>query len=153
MTLDQLESRGIDPLAYRFFVLGAHYRQQMSFADEAIERAQTAYARLVRHAVELEHAQDSAGTDLLPAFRARFRDVINDDMNAPQALAVVWELVRSPELGGLEKRRLLCEFDEVLGLGLAEARIEAPALDARIEALELRKHESAEIMEIVVSDG
>jgi len=142
VTLEQLEDRDIDPLAYRFFVLSAHYRQQISFTDEAIERAQTAHQRLVRHAVELEGAQDSAGGDRAQELRARFQSVINDDLNAPQALAVLWEVMRSPELGGVEKRSLLCEFDQVLGLGLAEARLEAPEVDARIEALIQEREEA-----------
>ena len=142
VTLEQIEERGIEPLAYRMFVLGAHYRQQMSYTDEAIEGAQTAFKKLVRHAIELREAQDSAGADRLEDYRARFRDVINDDLNAPQALAVVWELVRSPELGGVEKRELLYEFDEVLGLGLAQARLDVPEIDARIEEL-IREREEA----------
>ncbi|MCH6561879.1 MAG: cysteine--tRNA ligase [Myxococcales bacterium] len=152
MTLDQVEGRGIDPLAYRLFVLGAHYRQQMSFTDEALERAQTAYSRLVRHALELELAQDSAGVSQVPGFRKRFREVINDDLNAPQALAVLWEVVRSRQLGGVEKRTLLHEFDEVLGLGLAEARIEAPELDARIEDLIRQREEARRARDFAASD-
>jgi cysteinyl-tRNA synthetase len=144
VSLDGLEAQGIDPLGYRFFVLGAHYRQQLNFTDEALERAQTAYARLVRHAVELRQAEESTDADQVGAFRARFRDAINDDLNAPQALALVWEVVRSPALGGAEKWALLSEFDQVLGLGLAEARIEAPELDARVEGL-IREREAARL--------
>jgi cysteinyl-tRNA synthetase len=142
VTLDTIEARGIDPLAYRFFVLGAHYRQQMTFTDEAITRAQTAYTRLVRHAEELRAATDSDGVAELEGLRSRFRDVMCDDLNAPQAMALVWEVVRSNTLGGVEKWTLLSEFDEVLGLGLAEARIEAPELDARIEALIHERYEA-----------
>jgi cysteinyl-tRNA synthetase len=142
VTLEALEARGIHPLAFRYFVLGAHYRQQLSFTDEAIEGAQNAYLRLVRHAEELRAASDSAGADGLEVLRSRFREVINDDLNAPQALALVWEVVRTSDLGGVEKWTLLSEFDRVLGLGLAEARIEAPELDARIEAL-IREREEA----------
>ena len=142
LTLDQLEARGIAPLAYRYFIQNAHYRQQISFTDEAIERANIAYQRLVRHAEALREAQDSAGAEGLNDYRARFRAVINDDLNAPQAMALVWELVRGKELGGVETWTLLSEFDEVLGLGLREARIEAPEIDARVEAL-IRQREQA----------
>jgi cysteinyl-tRNA synthetase len=144
VSLDGLEAQGIEPLGYRFFVLGAHYRQQLNFTDEALERAQTAYARLVRHAVELRQAEESTDAGQVGDFRARFRDAINDDLNAPQALALVWEVVRSPALGGAEKWALLSEFDEVLGLGLSEARIELPELDARVEGL-IREREAARL--------
>ncbi|MFQ5514250.1 MAG: cysteine--tRNA ligase [Myxococcota bacterium] len=142
VTLDALEARGIHPMAYRLFVLNAHYRQQISFTDEAIERAQTAYLRLVRHTVELRGAHDSCGAEAVEAYRRRFREAIFDDLGAPQALALVWEVVRSRVLGGVEKWTLLGEFDEVLGLDLAEARLDVPEIDARIEAL-IRERDAA----------
>ena len=78
--------------------------------------------------------------------------MINDDLNAPQALAVLWEVVRSRQLGGVEKRTLLHEFDEVLGLGLAEARIAAPELNARIEDLIRQREEARRARDFAASD-
>jgi cysteinyl-tRNA synthetase len=142
LTVTDLEERGIEPLAFRYFFLSAHYRQQQTFSDSAIEGAQSAYRRLVRHAVELREARDHAGSDDVPAYRERFRQALEDDLNAPQGLAVVWEAVRSTALGGVEKWELLCEWDELLGLGLKEARIETADLDQRVEAL-IREREEA----------
>ena len=55
--LDDLIDRGIAPLAFRYFSLQAHYRQQQTFTDEAIESAATGYDRLVAHAAELREAR------------------------------------------------------------------------------------------------
>jgi cysteinyl-tRNA synthetase len=135
-TLDDLAAEGIEPEAFRFYMLGSHYRQQTSFGDEALRSAQSAWRRLVRRVSELrEAAPDASDPAATEAFRARFRAALADDLNAPQALAVVWELVRGDAPGPAEKLALLESFDEVLGLGLRAAASAAPAADARIDAL------------------
>jgi cysteinyl-tRNA synthetase len=143
VTLADLEEAGIEPLVYRLFFLGAHYRQQQTFTGEAIRGAQNAYHRLVRHALELRVATDRLGDDAaLERFRERFREAIADDLNAPQALAVLWEVVRSTEIGGAERWDLVREFDRVLGLDLEEARLAEVEIDAQVETL-IREREEA----------
>ncbi len=142
MTLSELEETGIEPLAYRTFLLSAHYRQQQAFSGSAIQGAQASYRRLVRHAVELREATDERGADGLDGFRGRFRAAINDDLNTPQAMAVLWDVVRSSDLGGVERWVLVREFDQVLGLGLAGAKLESVDIDAEIEALILEREEA-----------
>jgi cysteinyl-tRNA synthetase len=143
VTLADLEETGIEPLAYRLFFLGAHYRQQQTFTEEAIGGAQNAYQRLVRHALELRAATDRRGDEaVLERFRARFRESIADDLNAPQALAVLWDVVRSTEIGGAERWDLVREFDGVLGLDLEEARLAEVEIDEQVEVL-IREREEA----------
>jgi cysteinyl-tRNA synthetase len=144
LSLSDLEADGIEPLAFRLFFLSAHYRQQQSYSSDAIEGARASYQRLVRHAIELRGAEDRNGAEALAGYRERFRDAIGDDLNAPQALAVLWEVLRSGELGGVEKWTLVLEFDRVLGLGLEQARLDAPEVDERIEAL-IREREAARV--------
>lgn len=135
LTLAELADLGVEPLAFRLFFLTAHYRQQQTFSVEAALGAQQTYGRLVRHAVDLRVATDSRGGELVQCYRERFRCAIFDDLNAPQALAALWETVRSAELGGVQKWELLREFDSVLGLDLEHAKLDSPAIDRRIEAL------------------
>jgi len=135
VVLDDLEALSIDPLAYRYFLLNAHYRQQTSFTAEAIGGADTAYTRLIRHAAEFGQASDSAGAEQVPAFRERYHAALADDLNTPQVLALTWEVARSHALGGREKHQLLSEFDQVLALGLADAKPAVQESDARIDAL------------------
>jgi len=135
LNLDALLEVGIDPLAYRYFLLGGHYRQQLAFSEEGIRGAQAARDRLLRHAIELRDDGSSRGQPEQAELRARFRAALADDLNAPRALAVAWEVARSDSLGGREKRELLREFDEVLALGLADAKPEEQEADAEIDAL------------------
>jgi cysteinyl-tRNA synthetase len=121
LNLDELVASGFEPLAFRYFLLGGHYRQQLSYSDDAIKGAQIAYKRLLRHAQELSGDTSSVGAAEADALRARFRAAIGDDLNAPRALAVVWEAVRSDASAAARSTR--CSAGgTVLALGLADAR-------------------------------
>ena len=139
LNLEDLVEQGFEPLAFRFFFLGAVYRQQLSFSLEALRGAQKSYRRLVRHAIELRaHA---AAVEPDPDFRARFAAALADDLNTPQALAVVWEVVRS-DLAPEQKWALLADFDQVLGLDLANAELAEAEADEEIDALIRERNEA-----------
>jgi len=139
LTVDDLVARGIPPLAFRYFFLQAHYRQQQTFTDAAMDAAATGYDRLLRAAVSLRDAAGSADEAHIAPHRVRFRDALCDDLNAPRALAVAWDVARSQELSEASRWALLQEFDAVLGLDLASAAPRAavqesdPGIDARVE--------------------
>ncbi len=134
--LDDLVEQGVEPLAYRYFFLQAHYRQQQTFTDGAIEAAATGYDRLVGQAAELRDTSGESDPAKLAGFRDRFVAAMRDDLNAPRALAVTWEAVRSRDLVPAERWALLAEFDAVLGLDLARAvpRTQLQESDPRIDA-------------------
>ena len=126
LLLDDLVARGIPPLAFRYFFLQAHYRQQQSFGDEAIEAAATGYDRLLAHAVAVRGAAGPVDAARIAPLRERFRDALRDDLNAPRALAVAWEVARSRELAAAERGALLRDFaaadrirDELAAEGIA----------------------------------
>lgn len=138
-TLNDLIERGIDPLAFRYFFLQAHYRQQQSFTDEAIQAAAKGFKRLQKIAAELESVEGEGDAEIQAPYYARFRDALADDLNAPRAMAVVWDVARSDALADVDRRDLLRRFEPVLGLKLGEAA-EAGAedeweSDPRIDAL------------------
>jgi cysteinyl-tRNA synthetase len=125
--LHDIEEKGFDPLALRYFYLNTHYRQQMNFTWEALEGAQTALDRL-RQLANRERS------DLLPrsdlhgkSFKRKFVKAISDDINMPEALAVAWEVARS-NLDHQEKRQLLLDFDRVLGLDLDKLKVKSEKL-------------------------
>jgi len=124
LIVQTLIDEGYDPLAYRFMCLGAHYRARLNFTWEALDAASTALNRL-RAAC---HGWSAPG-EVDPDFLADFTREINDDLNMPRALALVWELVKSPLPDAVKKATLL-KYDEVLGLRLAEwepAEVSIPA--------------------------
>jgi len=152
--LDDLVAAGIPPRAFRYFFLQAHYRQQQVFSDEAIEAAATGYDRLLGAAAEVRDAGGPVDAAKLAPLRDRFRAAVRDDLNAPRALAVAWEVARSGELSPAERWALLREFDEFLGLDLAAAspRREARESDPRIDALVARRQQARAAKDFAEAD-
>lgn len=115
ITLAELTERGIDPLAYRYWLLTGHYRQNVNFTWKAVEAAQTAWRRARKsvNALEGEGKIDEK-------YKNKFEEVIFDDFNTPEAIAVLWELLKDTEISDSSKRATALSFDVVLGIGLGE---------------------------------
>lgn len=114
LRLQSLINQGVDPLAYRYLCLGAHYRSSLNFSEPALLAAASGLARL-RTSV---YGLGEAGGEADEAWLARFTVQINDDLNFPRALAVAWELLKSELPDGVKKATML-RFDMALGLDLA----------------------------------
>ena len=114
ITLKTLADEGYEALIWRYYCLGAHYRSKLNFNWEGLDSAAIALNRL-RNIVYEWGAAGSPDESFLKSFREQ----INDDLNMPRALALVWELVKSDLLPASKKATIL-EFDQVLGLSLAE---------------------------------
>ncbi|MGN6650391.1 cysteine--tRNA ligase [Trinickia sp.] len=112
--LQTLRSRNFDPAAYRYLCLTAHYRSKLRFSWAALEAAHTALNRL-RH---LYRSWPDGGC-VESAWVARFDAEVNEDLNLPRALAVLWELVKS-DLPPAALRATVDNFDTVLGLRLRD---------------------------------
>ena len=110
-TISELEKKGYSPLAYRYFVLTAHYRTQLTFSIESLENAQNAYNRLKNI---LEESKDDGKTN--EEYMEEFEKAINDDLDMPKAIAVLWKLVRDEKAQG--KYQTVAKMDKVLGLDL-----------------------------------
>jgi cysteinyl-tRNA synthetase len=101
-------------MVYRYFCLTAHYRTQMSFSWDSLASNQVALNRLYQAAFDWGESGD-----VITDFDTRFMACVNDDLNLPRALAVVWELVKSDRVPA-DKKATLLAFDAVLGLGIAQ---------------------------------
>jgi cysteinyl-tRNA synthetase len=143
--LDDLVESGLEPLAYRYFLLQAHYRQQQTYTREVVEAAATGYRRLLALAAEVRDAKGEGDPATQSEYRERFRDAMRDDLNAPKALAVAWEVARGrDELSPVDRQVLLLEFDRILGLDLVKADPPAEVFesDPRIDALLAERQEA-----------
>jgi len=114
-TLDDVVAKGFSPLDFRYFVLGAHYRSKLNFTWEGLEAAKNARERLVRI---LSATKDSGEGKIIEKYLTRFNEKISDDLNTPEALAVVWELMRDENEIQADKNSTIKKMDEALGLGL-----------------------------------
>ncbi len=116
--LRQIVDRGYSPLSYRYWLLTAHYRTPSNFTWDAIAGAHTALKRLHRYFVD--ELSDTEGV-VQEDYAKRFHTCINDDLDTPKAIALLWELVKDESVSAADKRATLLTFDTVLGLGLNES--------------------------------
>jgi cysteinyl-tRNA synthetase len=115
-TVEDVVKKGFDPLALRYLYLQTHYRQEMNFTWDALQAAQIAYKRLIDEIASLR--QPKGG---VPEYEAKFIEAINNDLNMPEALSVVWQLIKSDNSDS-DKAESLLKMDQVLGLDLEKAR-------------------------------
>ena len=117
-TLEDLKNKGFSPLDYKMFTFTSHYRNKLNFTWDSLESAKIALSRLKegynRHAEGIEDVVDSVIVD----YENKFHEAINDDLNMPLAMSVVWEVVKNP-IKSNKFAKLLDKFDEVLGLNLS----------------------------------
>jgi len=124
-TIEDVVQKGVDPLALRYFYLTSQYRNELNFTWEALFAAASALAELRKYVINLKSqasARQSLGDEKLQQvdeFREKFDDALSNDLNTPQALAVLWEVIKS-NIPSQDKYELVMEFDEVMGLGLSE---------------------------------
>lgn len=118
ITLRNISDRGISPLAYRYWILTAHHSSQVNFTWDALEGAQTALFKLHRYFVE-ELGTKNGRID--KTYREKFHTYINDNLELPQAVALLFDLMKDENVSDKDKRATFLDFDRVLGLGLAES--------------------------------
>jgi cysteinyl-tRNA synthetase len=124
-TRAEIEARGFDPMALRYFYTTALYRSRLNFTFRALQSAQTALERLRDLAYQrfTQADRERALVPMSPAenpWQEAFLCEVEQDLNMPRAMAVVWEMLHSKELDATMAVRLLLDFDRILGFGLRE---------------------------------
>jgi cysteinyl-tRNA synthetase len=139
-TISDLKKNGINPLAYRYMCLNANYRSKLNFTWDGIKAAQVSLDRLMEGVLAHKKADVNAKVDasVIDGFKKEFDEALNDDLNIPKALGVVWNVARY-SVKSVELYDLLLKMDEILGLDFAKAAdkpVETSAeLDPEIQAL------------------
>ena len=106
-TLSDLKTRGFEPLSLRYLFLQTHYRQEMNFTWEALTGAQNALTKLRNEFLSLEDGEVDK------EFISEFKDAVNDDLNMPKALGLLWEQMKNNP-----SKQTILEADKVFDLGL-----------------------------------
>jgi len=123
-TISELEKQGYPALIYRYFVLTAHYRKQLNFSLENLRNAKTSYNRLKNVIAELK--DDGM---INSKYIGEFEQAINNDLDMPNALQVLWALVRDSK--ALGKVGAVREMDKVFGLDLLKKEKVSVPVDVR----------------------
>ncbi len=143
LTLGEVEKHGLNPLAFRYFVLNTHYRSRLNFNWKSLEGAQNGLRNLYRAVYHLftedkrKAQQKQEGRAI--NYEAKFEEAVSDDLNAPRALSWLHEVIKTEGLAAKEKLALVGKFDEILGLKLIETADSVFAAERSKSSVELRK--------------
>ena len=136
-TLEDLKEKGYEPEVYKMFNFSSHYKKPINFTFEALDSAKVALNRLKEGYKKHIEGNESIEESIIKEFEKRFLEAINDDLNMPQALSIVWDVVKY-EKKSKELANLLLKFDTVFGLNIEkEEKIELP--DEILKIIEERK--------------
>lgn len=135
-TVSLLEEKGYDPLAYRYFCLGSHYRKTLTFTYESLDTAQNAYKKLKNKIKSLSREPDLHESKI-DYYQEKFKEAINDDLNTSMMLTVLYDMLKDKDLTDFTKLYLTEDFDKVLGLDLIdeekEVNIDEEYINKKIE--------------------
>ncbi len=121
LTVSLLESKGYDPLAYRFFCLGSHYRRSLVFSFENLDNAVVSYNKLIARIAALKVVEgEEIDQDALDALKAKFREALDNDLNTSLAITALYNVLKS-SANTATKRAAIKDFDTVLALNLLNA--------------------------------
>lgn len=144
--LQDLEENGFEEMDLRYFYLTGHYRKPLNFTWEALGAAREARVKLVRLLSKYKASRERVDLkgdkmEKLDNFRMEFEEAVGNDLNMPEALRVVWEVVKS-NVSDYDKYDLITEFDEVLGLRLVIDAQKSREVPEKIMALVKRRDEA-----------
>lgn len=134
LTLRDLFEKGFSGTDYRYWLLTSHYRTKSNFTIDALSGAQAALAKLKRFVYE--ECINEKGT-INEDYRQQFVEAINDDLDTPKTIALIWEIIRDDSIIPEDKRATIVEFDSILGLGLSLSITEGTSVLGRISQADI----------------
>ncbi len=125
-TISDLEAKGFTAMDYRMFNFTSHYRNKLNFTWDSLEAAKIALTRLRESYKRQADGTENVADSVIEEYEVKFEEAINDDLNMPQAMSVVWEVAKNP-VKSTKFAELLRKFDEVLGFKLdSKEELELP---------------------------
>ena len=151
--IDDLEKKGIEPLAYRYLCFTSHYRNKLNFTWDSVESAQKSLIRLRKLTKTHEFGDNKIDEEKVKKYELDFIEAINDDLNMPLAVSIAWEVAKQEEKSK-QLFELLMKFDKVLSLNLNEELESESELPEKIVKLlkerdEARKNKNFELSDMI----
>lgn len=116
--LKTIVEKGFDPMAYRYFLLGARYSTQLNFTWEALEASATAYKRLILALHELP-----TGGKVHDESWQKALGFVSDDLDTPKALALIWDILKDEKITPADKKATILKINSLLGLSLNKSKV------------------------------
>ncbi|MBQ8219462.1 MAG: cysteine--tRNA ligase [Bacilli bacterium] len=139
LTVDLLEKKGYNPLAYRLFCLQSHYKNQLVFTYESLDIANNTYNKLINKVKSITSDNKEVSEEDFNNYNEKFKAALSDNLNTSNALTILYEVIKS-NINNNTKIKLLKSFDEVLSLDLfKEDKIDNELVSYIEEMIEKRK--------------
>ncbi len=136
LTISSLVEKGYNPLAYRYFLMSAHYRKELSFSFEALDGAANAYKKIVEYTIHNKTEEGSIDQTYMQSFAG----ALHEDLNTPEAVASLWKMLKDDTLSAPNKYQTLMCMNTLLGLGLEHAQEKNVVIPEEVQRLlDLRK--------------
>lgn len=116
--IDNLIERGFNPLSYKYWLYQAHYSTLVNFTWEGIRAAQKALYKIY----EFLNKTQKTG-EVIEKYTKEFQESVNNDLNTPKALSIVFEVIGETKHSDEDKKATLLEFNKVLNLGFNNPQI------------------------------
>ena len=143
LTVDTLEKKGYNPLAYRLFCLQSHYKKQLVFTYESLDIAQNTYNKLISKINSLKQDKAMIDKEQYEKYNNMFKDALSDNLNTSNAITVLYDVLKS-DINNSTKLSLIESFDKVLSLNLIQkekdSEIDNELLNYINESIEKRKN-------------
>ena len=122
LTVSLLENKGYNPLSYRFFCLQSHYRNQLVFSYEALDKATTTYNKLLNKIKNIED-EGTVDNNIIKKYQEKFKDAISNDLNTSLMLTCLYDILKESTSGNT-KLKIIKDYDKVLSLNLLQTEKE-----------------------------
>ena len=146
-TVDDLIEKGFSPMEFRYLCLNVQYRQKLNFTWESMESAKTSFKRLTSHLLSHKQSQNRTDKKVIDEIMNEFHEAINDDLNVPMAMGVLWKMVKLPLSKDIYEAALV--MDRVFGLDFDKIseesqKVEVPDFVEKLaqQRLEARKQKN-----------
>ena len=136
LTVSLLESKGYDPMAYRFFCLQSHYRKSLVFSYENLDNATVSYNKLIQKIAALNENDGEVDTEAYAQLKAKFMAALDNDLNTSLAITALYDVLKA-KTNGATKLALISDFDKVLCINMIEAAKKAKEAKAKEENVDL----------------
>ena len=156
LTVSLLESKGYNPLAYRFFCLQSHYRKPLTFSFEALEQAEATYNKLLKK-IDALNPNTECDKEFVSQIHDKFVKVVGNDLNSALGITCIYDILKA-NVSDASKLEALKDIDKVLSLNLVREKEEsAPAekteLEIKIEALIAKRAEAKKSKDFLTADA
>lgn len=137
LTLSLLESKGYNPIIYRLFCLGSHYRNTLVFTYEAMDQNKKVYEKLLSKIDEIRKGdRGERDLDAIAFYKKQFAEALENDLNTSLALTTLYDVLKANS-SSATKLELIKNFDTVLSLDLLQERVKKVDVELEIYAKEM----------------